>query len=106
MKAAVKALMAAGLVILAAVSSVAQAEVVRGQYSSVELVSEVSSVAPGQTFTLGLHVTLEARWHNYWMNPGEAGKEMKVKWKDLPEGFTVSDFAYQIPHIVLDFVLL
>ena len=100
MKAAVKTLMAMGLVLLAAVSSVAQAEVVRGNYSSIELVSEVSSIAPGQTFTLGLHVTPDSHWHNYWMNPGEAGKEMKVKWKDLPEGFSVADFVYQVPHIV------
>ncbi|MCV6605279.1 MAG: protein-disulfide reductase DsbD family protein, partial [Porticoccaceae bacterium] len=41
----------------------------------------------------------DASWHNYWMNPGEAGKEMKVRWKDLPEGVEVSEFTYETPHL-------
>ena len=103
MKATVKMLMALSLVLLSAVTSVVQAEAVRptiSAYSSVELVSEVSSVKPGQTFTLGLVVTPDVTWHNYWMNPGEAGLEMKIRWKDLPEGVVVDDFVYEIPHIV------
>ena len=99
MRAVLKTLMGVTLALVATVSTLTQAEPVRGTYSSIDLISEVSSVKPGEPFTLGLVVTPDPNWHNYWMNPGEAGKEMKVRWKGLPDGVEFTDFVYETPHI-------
>lgn len=95
-----KVMRATLVMMLSFTAAISQAEPVRDSYSSVELVSEVSSVKPGDAFTLGLVVKPDAGWHNYWMNPGEAGKNMSIRWKDLPEGAGIGDFVYAVPHIV------
>jgi DsbC/DsbD-like thiol-disulfide interchange protein/cytochrome c biogenesis protein CcdA len=35
-------------------------------------------------------------WHGYWLNPGDAGLPMQVKWK-LPKGWSVGDLQYPVP---------
>ncbi len=61
-----------------------------------ELVAE-SPVEPGQTETLALHFTPEPGWHGYWLNPGDAGYGMDLKWT-LPEGWSVGEPEYPVPH--------
>ncbi len=99
MKFARNTLVAIALVLLVVSAVVVRADASRSNHSSIELVSEVSSIAPGQTFTVGLYVMPDDHWHNYWVNPGDAGKGMKVKWS-LPEGFSVGELKYPIPEIV------
>ncbi|MGS2724694.1 cytochrome c biogenesis protein CcdA [Porticoccus sp. GXU_MW_L64] len=99
MKAVLRTLLSTVLVVATAISTVVQAEPARGTYSTIDLISEVSSVKPGKDFTLALLVTPDPSWHNYWVNPGEAGKAMKVRWKDLPTGVEVGEFTYETPHL-------
>ena len=75
------------------------AEPVRTDHTQVELISEVASVAPGATFSLGLRLVPDIGWHTYWTNPGDAGKAAVVKW-DLPEGFEVGELAFPAPGFV------
>jgi thiol:disulfide interchange protein DsbD len=42
--------------------------------TTVTLVSETDSVAPGKDFRLGLNFKLAPGWHIYWSNPGDAGQ--------------------------------
>jgi DsbC/DsbD-like thiol-disulfide interchange protein/cytochrome c biogenesis protein CcdA len=35
-------------------------------------------------------------WHGYWLNPGDAGLPMDVKWQ-LPVGFSVGPLRYPVP---------
>src|SRR5689334_13919793 len=35
-------------------------------------------------------------WHGYWLNPGDAGLPMDVKWQ-LPEGFEAGALRYPVP---------
>lgn len=49
------------------------------KYTSAELVSETTAVSPGQPGTLGLKIKLADRWHAYWVNPGDAGMPIRVK---------------------------
>jgi len=37
------------------------------------LLSEVTSVAPGQTFNVALELDIRDGWHTYWRNPGDSG---------------------------------
>ena len=35
-------------------------------------------------------------WHGYWLNPGDAGLPMDVKWR-LPAGYSVGPLRYPVP---------
>jgi len=61
------------------------------------LVSEVSAVAPGQSFWVALEFTIRDGWHTYWRNPGDSGQATTLKWQ-LPPGFTAGDIVWATPH--------
>ena len=66
-------------------------------HSEAELISEVSAVRPGESFTVGLRVTLDEGWHTYWENAGDAGNGVLMSWT-LPDGFTVDSLRYPVPE--------
>jgi thiol:disulfide interchange protein DsbD len=61
------------------------------------LVSEVSTVAPGSTFSLALEFDIREGWHTYWRNPGDSGQATRLKWT-LPANVTASDIQWTTPH--------
>ncbi len=61
------------------------------------LVSEVSGIAPGQSFWVALEFTIRDGWHTYWRNPGDSGQATKLTWQ-LPPGFTAGDIVWTTPH--------
>src|ERR1700761_9452000 len=61
------------------------------------LVSEVSSVWPGQTFWVALELDIRDGWHTYWRNPGDSGEPTKLAWV-LPPGFSAGDIVWTTPH--------
>jgi DsbC/DsbD-like thiol-disulfide interchange protein len=63
------------------------------------LLSEVESIAPGQTFTVALFLDHNETFHTYWMNPGTVGLATSLKWT-LPEGFEASPIRWQVPEKV------
>ena len=63
------------------------------------LLSEVETIAPGQTFTVALFLDHNETFHTYWMNPGTAGLATSLKWT-LPNGFTASPIRWQVPERV------
>ena len=72
----------------------------RTQYSTVDLIAESASLpAEGGTVTLGLHLEPDPKWHAYWINPGDAGKEVSIRWT-LPEGFEAGELQYPAPHVI------
>ena len=60
-----------------------------------ELVAE-SSAPPGGEVELAIHMKTRPGWHGYWLNPGDAGLPMAVKW-ELPEGYSVGPLRYPVP---------
>ncbi len=64
-----------------------------------ELVSEVTSIAPGQSFWIALRQQIRPGWHTYWRNPGDSGAPTSLKW-DLPEGFSASSIHWPYPERV------
>ena len=64
--------------------------------AKVELLASVSSIKPGEPFTVGVRFMMQPHWHVYWINPGDSGMPPQVKWK-LPEGFTVSELQFPVP---------
>ncbi|MEK7951079.1 protein-disulfide reductase DsbD domain-containing protein [Luteolibacter soli] len=66
---------------------------------SVELISEVKAVAPGETFTVGLHLKPPAGFHTYWKHPGIVGVATSVEWT-LPPGFSAGEIQWPAPQAV------
>ena len=60
-----------------------------------ELVAE-SSASPGGEVELAIHMKTRPGWHGYWLNPGDAGLPMAVKW-ELPAGYSVGPLRYPVP---------
>jgi DsbC/DsbD-like thiol-disulfide interchange protein/cytochrome c biogenesis protein CcdA len=69
------------------------------RHLAAELIAEGPAV-PGETLTLALKFTPDPGWHGYWTNPGDAGYGMRLEW-DLPEGWTVGEPLYPVPHKLL-----
>ena len=61
------------------------------------LVVGVTSVAPGETFTVAVELTHAPEWHSYYKNPGGVGMPLSLTWK-LPEGFGGGDVIFPTPH--------
>jgi thiol:disulfide interchange protein/DsbC/DsbD-like thiol-disulfide interchange protein len=61
------------------------------------LVSEVTSIGPGQEFWVALEFDIRDGWHTYWRNPGDSGQATKLDWR-LPPGFTAGDIVWTTPH--------
>ena len=51
---------------------------------------------PGGEVELAIVMQPKLGWHGYWLNPGDAGLPMDVKWR-LPPGVSVGEFRYPVP---------
>ena len=51
--------------------------------SRIEILTESTSITPGDELLIGFKFTLNPGWHTYWENPGDAGEGASIKW-NLP----------------------
>ena len=72
---------------------------VRSDNSTVDLVAEVQSIAPGEEFAVAFLLRPDPGWHIYWINAGDAGKPATLKW-DLPDGFAADELTFPSPNFV------
>lgn len=63
---------------------------------SAKLISDVSSVKPGETFYVGVLFDIEPDWHIYWKNPGDSGLPTDFD-LELPKGFTGGETYWPLP---------
>ena len=69
---------------------------VKATHLTAELTSLSPSIAPGGTVTAGLVLTLEEKWHVYWLNAGDSGEPPRIAW-NLPHGITAGAMQFPIP---------
>jgi DsbC/DsbD-like thiol-disulfide interchange protein len=69
---------------------------------SIDLVSAVSHVQPGQPFQVGVFIHHEPGYHTYWRLPGIVGVPTSIAW-DLPKGFSATPLQYPAPERTLMF---
>lgn len=65
------------------------------------LVSDKSSISPGQPLRIGLLLRAKPGWHTYWENPGDAGLATTIEWT-LPVGFSESGIDWPPPARIME----
>ncbi len=65
------------------------------------IVADTTAVAPGKTFTVGVHFKLAEGWHLYWRWPGSVGKPLTIEW-ELPDGWKADDIQWPLPELLVD----
>lgn len=75
----------------------AEAAAVQSDHVEVELVSENTTLAPGDNW-VALRIQPEAGWHVYWRNPGDSGLPTKLAWQNLPQGAEAGELQWPYPH--------
>lgn len=85
------------IILLFVFTTLISAQIVRTDYVESELISEVESIKPGESFWLALRLKMDEEWHTYWLNAGDAGLQTKIKWT-LPDGFTASEVHWPYPE--------
>ena len=66
-------------------------------HTTVELVSETVTPAPGSRITIGLVLTPAKGWHTYYEHPGDTGMPPVARWS-LPQGAQISPFRFPVPE--------
>ena len=77
------------LLMLLFVQAIAQSRGIEPQ-----LVAE-GPASPGGEVELAIEMRTQPGWHGYWLNPGDAGLPMSVKW-ELPPGYSVGPLRYRV----------
>jgi thiol:disulfide interchange protein len=81
---------------LAALPGAAAAAPVNTGHLKADLVSQATSIAPGQTIHLALTQDIQKGWHTYWRNSGDSGEATVITWT-LPAGWTAGDIIWAPP---------
>ena len=65
--------------------------------SRIEVLTESTSITPGDELLIGFKFTLNPGWHTYWENPGDAGEGASIKW-NLPNDVSASEILWPGPQ--------
>jgi thiol:disulfide interchange protein len=69
---------------------------VKAKHLTIEMASLAPTIAPGGDLQVGLVITLEEKWHVYWINAGDSGEAPRITWT-LPHGITAGPMQFPIP---------
>jgi DsbC/DsbD-like thiol-disulfide interchange protein/cytochrome c biogenesis protein CcdA len=62
--------------------------------------AETNTPAPGDTVTIAIVMDPKPGWHDYWLNPGDAGTPLELEWK-LPPGVTAGPIRAPVPETLI-----
>lgn len=62
--------------------------------------AETNSPAPGDTVTVAIIMDPKTGWHDYWLNPGDAGTPLELEWQ-LPTGVTAGPIRAPVPETLI-----
>ena len=66
---------------------------------TVQLVTAITEITPGEPFLVGLILDTEEGFHTYWKGPGIVGVATNLEW-NLPEGFSAGEIVWPAPERV------
>ena len=84
------------LFVLLGLAAPAAAQIDQQPKVHVRLISDRDAVRPGGTFTVAVEQDIQAEWHTYWLNPGDAGTPTEVTWS-LPPGWKAGAIQWPYP---------
>jgi DsbC/DsbD-like thiol-disulfide interchange protein/cytochrome c biogenesis protein CcdA len=61
---------------------------------------ETRQPAPGDVVTVAIVMDPKPGWHDYWINPGDAGTPLELEWK-LPPGATAGPVRAPVPETLI-----
>ncbi len=68
----------------------------KAAHLTAEMQSLSPSVSPGGSVMAGLVITLDDKWHVYWINAGDSGNPPTIAWT-LPDGVTADPMQFPAP---------
>lgn len=76
---------------------------------AMSLMSDHTSVQPGQSLMLAVRYQIEDDWHLYWRNPGETGLPPAVKfeapaWLTIGQAMWPAPLRHEMPGPLVDFI--
>jgi thiol:disulfide interchange protein DsbD len=96
MRSCLKTIFAVIILALTAVTAAHSQASATAPHLAVDLLVPPQQLAPGQSFTAGLHFKLEPHWHVYWLNAGDSGEPPRLTWT-LPSGITAGPMQFPTP---------
>jgi thiol:disulfide interchange protein/DsbC/DsbD-like thiol-disulfide interchange protein len=69
---------------------------VKAEHLSAEFTTLTPNLNPGGTAQAGLTLTIEEKWHVYWVNAGDSGQPPHITWT-LPPGITAGPLQFPAP---------
>ena len=70
------------------------------QYVRASMEAETRSPAPGDIVTVAIVMDPKAGWHDYWVNPGDAGTPLELAWQ-LPAGIQPGPLRAPVPETLI-----
>jgi DsbC/DsbD-like thiol-disulfide interchange protein/cytochrome c biogenesis protein CcdA len=70
------------------------------QYVRASMEAETRSPAPGDIVTVAIVMDPKPGWHDYWVNPGDAGTPLELAWT-LPAGMTAGPIRAPVPETLI-----
>jgi DsbC/DsbD-like thiol-disulfide interchange protein/cytochrome c biogenesis protein CcdA len=70
------------------------------QYVRASMESETQSPAPGDIVTVAIVMDPKPGWHDYWVNPGDAGTPLELEWQ-LPAGINAGPVRAPVPETLI-----
>ena len=70
------------------------------QYVRASIEAETRSPAPGDVVTVAIVMDPKPGWHDYWVNPGDAGTPLELAWQ-LPAGIQAGPLRAPVPETLI-----
>ncbi len=78
---------------------VSPSQAAKEAHTEVDLLSEASTVAPGESFWVAVRMRMDEHWHVYWENAGDSGLPPELQWM-LPAGWTAGSIQWPTPALI------
>ncbi|WP_411817177.1 protein-disulfide reductase DsbD family protein [Hyphococcus sp. DH-69] len=72
---------------------------IENEYTKSEILPEKEALVPGETTWFALRQELRDGWHVFWINPGDAGLPLNLRWT-LPKGFSAGAVQHPVPEYI------
>lgn len=85
-------------IFISLLSSISVAQVHRTEQIEVELISESTTVVPGEEVWLAIRLDPIDHWHTYWKFGGDSGEATEARDWQVPDGTSIGDIVWPIPE--------